>query len=383
MKSSTCSSELSEPPPSSPQNPPTPKLIPKRKKPISSKQYQRPFNTSLKRKAYDLSSDDSDTHPNPTTKSSQRRPPMSDENKAVEILQQIRRQYDWSIGDLITAITKHKRNKAIAKQFAIYKRTAYSKIFEEENWSMTGKEEEEFIKKYGIRMLGPHIRRELQTLEKTPCFGKYSYSKETDSLSAIRNGAQVLDDHAPLLVSILKHIPHEYRPSGKYTSDILTDSRHVIIAAILGNLYHRNSFEAIQLGLGLYLYQGGTRTRTLDTLSNMGICRGSTAISTKYQQMVAYGKAEVRAIGQQNSAIVAYDNFDYAVGRRGERVGEKREFCSITTALITEGRFVPKEGLTQAMWNPFTLLTSSTFLRYLKADNMFNDVSILSPTSSY
>ena len=63
-------------------------------------------------------------------------------------------------------------------------------------------------------------------------------------------------------------------------------------------------------------------------------------------------RRKIRTIGRASTTVVTYDNFVFAEGRRGERIGDVREFRSITTALIFEGQGLGVTVLRQNMWQP-------------------------------
>ena len=60
-------------------------------------------------------------------------------------------------------------------------------------------------------------------------------------------------------------------------------------------------------------------------------------------------REQVRVFGSDPTSLVAYDNYDFAVGRRGERTGDHREHRSIVTALSFSNQNIPANGLHQSM----------------------------------
>lgn len=87
------------------------------------------------------------------------------------------------------------------------------------------------------------------------------------------------------------------------------------------------------------------------------------------------GRTEVRKLGQQPIAVFTYDNFEYTEVKRSERLGDKKNFVSITTALVTQGRLIPSGGLIQSMWNPKIRLDPQIFWNYMTRNLVFEQVS--------
>ena len=191
------------------------------------------------------------------------------------------------------------------------------------------------------------------------------------------DAVQTLEKTAPKLISFIRCATKEYRQGGGNTNDYYVDGRYGMIAAILGNIFHHDRFETFQSSLGLYLYGSGIRTRAIDTLCRLGVTRSSDFISKKYTAMQKTGEREVRALSNSNTAVFAYDNFEFTAGRRGERIGDRKTFYSITTALVTRGRLMPLDGLTQSMWRPHVCMTEKDFYRYTSIDSIFEQASCL------
>ena len=68
---------------------------------------------------------------------------------------------------------------------------------------------------------------------------------------------------------------------------------------------------------------------------------------------------------------MTYDNFEYTDGRRGDRLGDKRSFRSVTTALVFNGQGIPEGGLRQSMWQPNIPLRTIDVVNKVQRDNLF------------
>ena len=99
-----------------------------------------------------------------------------------------------------------------------------------------------------------------------------------------------------------------------------------------------NRSTNFQTVMGLYLYQGGARRRVLDTLNKLGLIASYTTLQRRMADLTEEAARKVQEIGQLSSAIVTWDNFEFAEGKRDKRTNDHRIFRSITTALVFEGR---------------------------------------------
>ena len=309
---------------------------------------------------------------------------MSSGEKATLVLKLMREHWRWSLKELIQTITEHKDMPIFSKPHAGYIKEVFEALRQKGGIREFIPDAENARDLYHDILgdcVGYLVRKELRDLEKTPSFGQCSDSNEEDIQTAIGHAVQILERTAPLFLSFIRGATKESRGRGRNTNDYPVDGRHVIMAAILSNVYHHDSFVTIQSGLGLYLYGNGVRSRAIDMFCKLGVSRSSDFIAKKYAAMQETGESKVRALSHSNSAVFAYDNFEFTVGRRGERVGDRKTFHSITTALVTKGRLIPEEGLTQSMWRPDVCMMEKDFYRYTSADAIFELVSCFLPHS--
>lgn len=306
-----------------------------------------------------------------------RRRVMPEQEKLAEVIALLR-ILGWTTEKFLHALERHRHTKQFSKQYSGLKRFAYSQKVETR---LSMSEWKEWFLRDGIKQLGRAARQELNALQATPCFGTFDIGADAMSISHISDTANVLDEKAPFLVQILKEIPRESRAEGNSTAGA-TDARHITITAILGNIFHRTRFSAFQTSMGLYFYSSGLRRRALGVTAKLGLTRGPDTVAKVYNTVSLQAEQEVRRMGQNLNAVITYDNFDYVVGVRGERIGDHREQRSITTALITAGRNIPGTGLLQSMWNPLKPLTQEVFWRRAQRDDQYEEVYLPRPESS-
>lgn len=98
-----------------------------------------------------------------------------------------------------------------------------------------------------LNTLGPLLRAELHALQNTPSFGEYTDNDIEHLEESIAAATNVVQEKAPTLISVIHAATKDKRGDGKTTNDRPIDGRCVIIAAIFGNIIHRNKFETIQV----------------------------------------------------------------------------------------------------------------------------------------
>ena len=127
----------------------------------------------------------------------------------------------------------------------------------------------------------------------------------------------------------------------------------------------------IQSCLELYLYQNETRRRVLDTLCRLELTISYDTMLRRLTTLVANAERKIEALKRQLSTIVTYDNFDYVVDRREERIENKRIMRLITTTLIFERRKFDEKCLTLSMWQSRAhLLSTERLARKLKSNEI-------------
>lgn len=167
------------------------------------------------------------------------------------------------------------------------------------------------------------------------------------------------------------------RDSGR--SSNMLPGWQVTVIATLCHVMSPNKSTNFQSILGLYLYQGGARRRVLETLNRMGLCVSYSTIQLRLADLTVEAKKHIQEVGSNPDTVVAYDNFDFVEGRRGERTGDTRTFRSITNALVFKGRCIPDGGLRQEMWQPSKFPLEATQIAKTFSDSSLLFEQVITP----
>ena len=143
-----------------------------------------------------------------------------------------------------------------------------------------------------------------------------------------------------------------HRDESTHPQRAIPVGRQLTILSLFGHMLPLNTSTNFQSVMGLYIYQGGARRRVLDTLCQLGLTMSYSTLQRRMSSLSDEARRKIRTIGRASTTVVTYDNFVFAEGRRGERIGDVREFRSITTALIFEGQGLGVTVLRQNMWQP-------------------------------
>ena len=271
---------------------------------------------------------------------------MTDKEKGEDVLIYMRR-YKWNLKHLLDTIKKNSTAPMFSRQYARYKEAVAETVCQTDGVKVFIKDQEDtFLADFVPTVLGRRLRRELNNLGDTTSFGRCKKGGDIEELeNAITGAVPTLKSEAPLLVTIIRAATRDTRPNGKTTNDYPVDGRFVMIAAILGHIYHHNTCNTMQVCMSQYLQGNGVRTKVFDTLSLLGLTRGSTDVALKYTALKDTGKRKVRELGRSPIAVFTYDNFEYTTGTRGDRIGDRQTFFSIITALVTLGRLMPPRAI--------------------------------------
>jgi hypothetical protein len=334
-----------------------------------------------------------------------RRSPRSAEEKLYDVLHQIE-ESGWTMGKLLEQLLVYDshsttRSNYIQRSKTHFKAFAYKKAFRDNMVGFTKPEWTQFIWDAKLPThVGTVVRKELEELGKHPSFGTFDYQWDPDNaelgtIRDMRNAERHILQDCPMLVEVLLSSSTSVHAKEKVVQEVennpefvdvesqrkairsqLMDHKLFAVAAILGSRLHLKLFDGVQTMLGLYMYQGGARKRVIETFSKFGLTKGFRTITDRYKKLNVIAQAKVREMGRNAGAVVVYDNFDFAVDKRDEVIGNKRSFNSITTTLVLEGIEMPKGGLVQSMWHPERPLLLRTILSNQSKDEVFYQVSM-------
>ena len=281
------------------------------------------------------------------------------------------RRWKWTTGTFLRALTKHRhqhRVRSAHKKFVAY---AYEEAIAcpEAQHLISGRGWANFMELKGWQLTTTTLREELKALVAEPCFGQYrpdstSTENSIESLTFFENAMKA---RAPRWMSL-------FSGACGVNEAQITVGRKIVLLSILANLLAPKNSTNFGTILGLYLYQGGARRRVIQTLNRCGLSRSYQTLQRCMAQLSESGERQVREVGRTPAAIVTYDNFEFAEGKRGERIGDTRQFRSITTALVFTGQLIPPHGLRRDMWRPRIPLQIADIVLKLNRDDVGDQV---------
>ena len=93
--------------------------------------------------------------------------------------------------------------------------------------------------------------------------------------------------------------------------------------------------------MNFYLYQEGARRKMLNTFNQSSLIIFYKFIQRRLKTFIKIVMKRIERINKLFSIIFNYDNYDYTIDRRDERMKEIRKFISIiTTWMIEKNEFV-------------------------------------------
>lgn len=193
-------------------------------------------------------------------------------------------------------------------------------------------------------------RAELRSMAKSKHFkvwkAEYINHLKTKASDVIKE----METRAPRLMSMFQVItrPEDRRSNREKTAD---NSRWVAIMAILLYTYMPRTCTRWPTMWGLQLHTNGAKRRVVEALYHTGITVGYKAVLETFQKLSKLQKARLRELGRTGNFLIVYDNFEKNVKVKDQRMDNKSEFFSVTTAQIIEPTWMPERGLKQRMFN--------------------------------
>ena len=291
----------------------------------------------------------------------------SREQKIFNVLRTLSKM-QWNLKEFLSALRDAQAVAGIHRNslaWGHFLQFAYSELPEEEDFeSIIGRRKGVFLNQLGRDWFVDILRLEIKALCGHDIFGSYGIpddAKEFGSLSHLKDTELVIRNTAPQWTHLISAVVQEKRSrsGGDPASGADGNGNTVLIFARLCNMMRPTRCANFQTLLGLYLYQGGTRRRVLDTLNQLGLTVSYRTVQRRLEEINVDAKRRLQLVGQTPNAVITWDNFEYTEGRRGERTGEAVTFRSITTALQCDSRILDPRALTQSMWRPHIHLLSA------------------------
>lgn len=281
------------------------------------------------------------TRPVPSGKKSRRR--HSDKEKVESLLERLV-TLRWDVKHFLRALYRYRSDHKLRVAQKHFLDFAYTELPRHQHFERVVKSKRRKpIVECGHKWVMDELHRELRVLGRAEAFGGFHPP-------SIKDASPTVKELAPQWLHLLQCVCSD--DTASLNASAVQPA--TLILAIMCHLMRPKKCTNFQITLGLYLYQGGARRRVLDTLCRFGMIVSYSTLQRRLTSLRTEAERRVEAVGQAPSIILTYDNFEFTEGRRGERTGDNREFRSITTALMLEGRRFPKE-----MWKPSSVLLSA------------------------
>ncbi|MCJ1360551.1 MAG: hypothetical protein MMC33_010559 [Icmadophila ericetorum] len=250
-------------------------------------------------------------------------------------------KFHWTTDKFMGVIADHRKDYRVRKAYKQYKRFAYGTALRRDDDAVDKDDWKEVLDVGGIYQAAESLRTEVKGLVQTKCFGQFSMDEATGSLTTLGEFEDTVQAKAPVWNRVLHRASHTDK---KFDGEIAY-KKHTLILSILCNNMHRKLSDNLPTLLSIYMASGGCRGRVIDLFNSLGLCKSSKPTHAIMKKPSEQGRDKVREAGSNPMAIVTYDNFEFTDGRRGDRIGDKRSFRSITTCITLVGQGMPECGL--------------------------------------
>ena len=271
--------------------------------------------------------------------------PLSDGEKLLVIFTLLRR-WRWTTATYLRQLAVNLRDTQSRHQYHKFQDFAYEEAVQGSQLGLLQSRHIQALRAAADRVapVSPedNLPKEVRTLaDRSPSYGR----RGVEPLGAVNNLFADAVLLAPTWASLFAAV------TGK-NALASCPGPFVFMLSSLAHLAFRRRSDNFAAVLGLYLYHGGARRRVIDMFARCGLSLSHRTVRRLIRDIAKTQKGRARATGSLPTSVLAYDNYDFAVGRRGERTGDKREHRSITTALTFTGQGLPTTGLRQSMWQP-------------------------------
>ncbi|KAF8926891.1 hypothetical protein BGZ58_010830 [Dissophora ornata] len=131
-----------------------------------------------------------------------------------------------------------------------------------------------------------------------------------------------------------------------------------IIGSILAFTQSRSS-NYLQLVMGLYLYSAGCARKVVDVLHGAGLCVSYPTVNQLLEDLTKDALKEVKLAAQRHPWFLVYDNINFSRRKHDQRIDNKDEFESGTTATLIIGE---NPGLVQPTRDSYSRFRVNNFL---------------------
>ena len=293
-------SPLTSPVPSSPSFTSSPPF-PKRRRIASSHQSG---STSLSTSS-DSESLPNDTPTKPKQAAAREKKPRrrrSEEEKAENMLRLLK-EMRWDVKRFLRTLYKHRRQHTFRVAQKHFFDFAYAELPRDPDFEriMKPKKKEPIIE-YSSKRTIDALHSELKSLGSHEAFGEFHPPSKDQDLGAIPfipDATPTIAELAPKWLHLLQRVCSENTSSPN--ASVIQPA--TLILATLCHLMRRKKSNNFQTTLGLYLYQGGTRRRVLDTLCRFGLIISYTTMQRRLTSLRVEAEPRVEAVAQAPSTV--------------------------------------------------------------------------------
>ena len=349
-----------------------------------------------------LSADDDDTfgfppihsphasHLPPPTKRARRRPRKSTRegpstrSQKLQAIHKLIIRRGWKMTDLLDAYAAEGRSGSPeSKQYRNFwhqfKRFAYRDLLRKDNEDapLNKKDWDHILNAGGYDHVVHVLRQELKKLGQSFSAGTFQYptagkSLDLGSLDFLESLRGDVQTKAPRLTEFLCMLA---RPAHKSAHQAVPLGPHQTIwVAMFLFAMQRKKCNNIPRLLGMYFVNSGVKKRVVDLLSTIGLCVSYTTVQECFKGIADVAEVQVRILGSDPRRNDAYDNYDFAEHKSGERLGQRKKFITLTNGVQFIGIEMPTGGLRQDMWKPSIQLKATDIVRKLGGSRLFNQV---------
>lgn len=267
----------------------------------------------------------------------------------------------WTLGEFLLALYEFRANTNVltpGTAWLQFLNFAFTDLPVREDFeSVIGGRRVNIMNKWGWAWASDVLRLEIKALADHRLFGPFhapSAPGDLGSLESLQGAPEVVTELAPQWLKLIERACVEARPRERDApaGGLPIARKAVVLFAKFCNMMRPNRSNNFQTVMGLYLYQGGTRRRVMETLGQLGLVVSYRTILRRMEGLVVNAESNIRRVGQAPHTTVSWDNFEFTERKRGERIGDEETFRSITTALIIDSRLTGRGPLLQAMWQP-------------------------------
>ena len=252
----------------------------------------------------------------------------------------MRNELRWGVSDFIKALASSE-GSSNTRQKTAFAATAYNDL--EVLGQLLDGSRQSIIETLDLG--NNELRKEVERLGAIAPFDKYdpSRSGKFDALDMDRT-LHTIQEQAPLLLQLIRGImaPQSRRI---YQCQKEPAAQIVAIISILCFSQRQNTCTGIQTTLGLYLHSKGVKHQQIELLSQLGLTTSYDTVIQVIKEQSVQAAIQVNGMGQSDTSVTAYDNFELMEGVKEQRVDHQSTFHSVTTGQVIQGIEIPPGGL--------------------------------------